>query len=167
MYLGFLIRSLIFEPLGELNNDIDVTVTKGLLRQLGYGRRSNARPTCFASKEFFDDIRQFQKDNGLKVDGVITPNGETARTIDRLFSEKTPDDSWGESDLEKRCAKLLQIDEEMCASLEKPRRRRGHYKHLPQGQPTAKCWETARMRYAHCLAGKPLDELPPLNAWNH
>jgi hypothetical protein len=154
LYLTPIING-IYEWLAEDNDDNDVTIAKGLLGLLGYGRRSPQGPSCFASTEFFDEIRNFQNDQGLKVDGVIAPNGETARAIDelasdKLFADRPIDDSWGDTELDKKCAHLLvNVDGPVC-------RRLG----------SRSCWESANRRYTACLAGTPLDELPPLT-WDN
>lgn len=167
MFLFKMFRKGIYEPLAESNDDNDVVVGKGLLGLLGYGRGAKARPSCFASTEFFDDIRQFQKDNGLKADGIIAPSGETAETIGTLLHDETIDDSWGEGEHDKRCAHILQnVDGPVCERLERIRRRQGRYKNRPRGQAAAACWASAHERYAHCLRGKTLEQLPPLNIWD-
>jgi hypothetical protein len=165
----------VYEWLAEDNDDNDVVTAKGLLNLLGYGRK--ARPTCFADRKFFDDIRQFQKDNGLKADGVITPQGETVRTIDRLLSEEIEkwqdvDDSWGESEHDKKCAyNLLKVDLPTCEGTYRFKlARAGNLKGraAKAAEDEAKrsyhaCTQEARERYAWCLREGGNTDRPPLN----
>ncbi len=167
MYLYPFVKG-VYEWLSEDNDDNDVTVAKSLLGRLGFGRRRTEGPSCFAGKEFFDDVRRFQKDQGLKVDGVITPDGETAQAIDRLLAEQPPDDldppAPGERPSEDQCWQNFQeIDTPVCRRIE--RFRRGPGKNGKRA--AALCWASANERHAACLGGRPLDQLPPLNIWNN
>lgn len=176
----------IYHWLKDGNNDDDVINAKKFLGLFGYGRGA-AGASCFADQEFIDDIRRFQKDNGLKVDGVIAPGGETEQALGKQLTEKTRllaeepallsedvhgwqdmDDSWGEGEWDKRCAyQLVHVDGPTCRRLEKTRRKQGRYKHRPGGSANAACWASANERYAYCLRHKTLEGLPPLDTWDH
>ncbi|MBI5162760.1 MAG: peptidoglycan-binding protein [Magnetospirillum sp.] len=45
----------------------------------------------------FEGIRQFQRDNGLKVDGFMRPEGPTERKINASLSERGPGVGEGET----------------------------------------------------------------------
>ena len=66
--------------------------------------------------------------------------------------------SLSDDELEERCDNLLyNIDTPMCNSVSKKRGKAAG----------AKCRDSASERYAACLKGTPIDQLPPLNIWNH
>jgi hypothetical protein len=150
----------IIEDLFESNDD-DVVVTKRALDRLGYHRSTGPRPTCFADKDFFDGLRKFQKDRGLKVDGTILPGGETSQALGALLSEKTPEVSLpepGAVPTPEQCDDLYyNIDIPTCRGIARQRGKKA----------AARCYATAAERYAKCLQGKPLEDLPPLNVWNN
>ncbi|WP_435641596.1 peptidoglycan-binding domain-containing protein [Micavibrio aeruginosavorus] len=82
-------------PVGNnLKNDSDdVTNTKRLFSQLGFydGDQDNG----ILDRKLDRAIRSFQQDNGLVIDGLMYPNGETERAVQRAFlkqdqSEPTP-----------------------------------------------------------------------------
>ncbi|MEK9660672.1 MAG: peptidoglycan-binding domain-containing protein [Alphaproteobacteria bacterium] len=174
----------VYEWLAEDNDDDDVITLKNFLRPLGYGRSGPA--TCFADQKFLDDIRRYQKDRGLKVDGVVAPVGETSRSIAQDFSEKTHllsegietwqdvDDEWGEDEHGKRCAfSLLTVDLPSCEgqakALEKRLIRQGRkpgYARQQGRQFYATCEQQAYDRYAACLRDHPAKDFdkdrPPL-----
>ena len=62
----------------------DVIGTKMVLNSLGYyGRPSNGSLGGWVNTGMFDAIRDFQRDNGLDVDGVIRPGGATEKEVNR------------------------------------------------------------------------------------
>ncbi len=84
--------------------------TKSALGSLGYKHPNN---------NLFESIRQFQSDHGLKRDGIMKPNGETARMLGKVLENKrghakpslldplptaTPDNMPGDHDRHKRKA---------------------------------------------------------------
>jgi hypothetical protein len=166
----------IYEWLAEDNDDNEVITAQGLLGLLGYGRKEH--PSCLADSRFFDDVRQFQKDNGLKVDGVITPRGETVQTMDRLLSEEIKkwqdvDDSYGESEKEKKCAfNLLKFDLPTCEGarrfkMERAKRLRGRAAKAAKDEANRSfhaCESEAYNRYSWCMTDeRKLDTRPPIN----
>ncbi len=56
-----------------------------------------------------------------------------------------------------RCETLFEIDNDTCRQISK---RRG-------GEAAARCFSSAQNRYSACLRGRSVDELPPLDIWNH
>ncbi len=72
-------------PVGNnLKNDSDdVTNTKRLFSQLGFydGDQDNG----ILDRKLDRAIRSFQQDNGLVIDGLMYPNGETERAVQRAF----------------------------------------------------------------------------------
>ena len=76
-------------PLAENSNanEEDVLKTKINLQKLDSympqkeaGERTE-RLSKIPNQNLFDGIRKFQEKNGLKVDGIMKPNGETERTV--------------------------------------------------------------------------------------
>lgn len=61
------------------NNEDDVMRIKSALNKVGYfkGFDHPPEPHGYITKEMNDSIKSFQKSNGLKVDGILYPNGET------------------------------------------------------------------------------------------
>jgi hypothetical protein len=63
---------------------VDIVNTKAALTQLGYYRPPNEigiQP--WTDEAMFNGIMQFQKDNGLKVDGFMRPGGPTEGYINQ------------------------------------------------------------------------------------
>lgn len=173
-----------FEWLAEDNDNDDVITLKSFLRPLGYIQGAPA--TCFADKEFISEIRRYQKDRGLTIDGVVAPSGETAQSIAHDFSEKTHllsedletwqdvGDEWGEDEHSKRCAfNLRAVDLPSCEgqanALEKRLIRQGRkpdYAKKRARQFYVTCEQQAYERYAACLRDHPAKDFdkdrPPL-----
>ena len=59
----------------------DVKVVKERLKQNGYYDEPSYGITPHPDKELFDGIKKFQRDNGLSIDGVMKPDGETIHTM--------------------------------------------------------------------------------------
>ena len=59
----------------------DVWATKQNLKIRGYYRVPEYGMTEYPDRHLFDSIRRFQRDQSLKVDGVMKPNGETERHL--------------------------------------------------------------------------------------
>lgn len=93
MYSLLKLKREISETTANINPD-DVFSVKNKLKEMGYYKMPEWGMTKFTDNQMFDGIRQFQKDNGLKIDGVIKPEGETENTInkkikDRIWGDKT------------------------------------------------------------------------------
>ena len=65
----------------KFNDPQDVLAVKTALSQLGYYDVPNYGMTSYPDMAMFHGIKQLQQDLGLKEDGVIKPNGETAAGI--------------------------------------------------------------------------------------
>lgn len=136
----------------------DILRTKQALNRLGYYKSQYGLDGGWVDNDMFSGIRQLQKDNGLKVDGVINPEGETSSAMNRLLmknasandntaasndNDKISDDQLAFTD----CDGLLRKDERKCFG-------------LGNKQKIAICLHTAMDRYGNCLANRMLR--PPL-----
>ena len=54
---------------------------KNILRRLGHYKTPDYGMTPYPDERMFEGIRGFQKAKGLAVDGVVEPNGPTARAL--------------------------------------------------------------------------------------
>lgn len=61
----------------------DVLAVKKDLGRSGYYDEPDYGLTPYPDKSLFEGIRAFQKDNGLKIDGVMKPGGETETALNR------------------------------------------------------------------------------------
>ncbi|KAF0110825.1 MAG: hypothetical protein FD149_2592 [Rhodospirillaceae bacterium] len=61
----------------------DIINTKRALNQLGYYEQPS--DGAWVDSAMFDGIRRFQRDHGLKVDGVINPGGPTEHALNRAL----------------------------------------------------------------------------------
>lgn len=67
----------------------DVAKVQVLLNKAGYHTiASEEGPNGYHSRALDDDVRRFQRDNKLAVDGKLSPDGETIRTLERALSPK-------------------------------------------------------------------------------
>ena len=71
-------------PRGSSFGD-DVLQVKRVLDDLGYYKKPRYGITEYPDKDMFSGIRDFQKDNDLKIDGILKPNGETEKALDKAF----------------------------------------------------------------------------------
>lgn len=74
-------------PNGDSFSD-DVLQVKKSLQGLGYYKEPKYGITEFPDHEMFSSIRKFQKDQNLKIDGILKPNGETQGAIDNQLKNK-------------------------------------------------------------------------------
>lgn len=86
----------------NLDNDPeDIIKAEKALKDAGYfnGEHSHG----FITKELDDGIRKFQRENGLKQDGVMHPDGETERILLRNIPvpQRKPKQKDGEDVFEK------------------------------------------------------------------
>ncbi|MEQ8603370.1 MAG: peptidoglycan-binding domain-containing protein [Marivibrio sp.] len=64
---------------------------KRALNRLGRYRPPFGEIDEIPDRGLFEGVKGFQRDRGLKVDGVVTPKGETARALDRaLAGQRAP-----------------------------------------------------------------------------
>lgn len=171
----FPIRTL--SPLADADPD-DVIVAKRSLQNLGFYEAPDYGLTSLPDRELFDGIGRFQSQAQLVADQVINPDGPTAKELDRQLRRKFPppsDDKMcsllschigrpsknqarSRRPTEAECDNLhYNVDIPVCRAIE---RRRG-------ARAAALCYQSANRRYAACLAGTPLDQLPPLDTWNN
>ena len=147
----------------------DVLVLRRSLERLGYLRSPLRERSSKPDLELHQSVVGFQKGHGLRPDGSVLPGGPTATAIGSLLAESTPIVEAGPSDLmspvagrkrrpaEAECDHLYwNVDVPTCRAITA---RRGR-------QAGGRCYHTATFRYAACLRGTPLDELPPLDTWN-
>lgn len=82
------------------NNEEDVLAVKRNLHKAGYLDVFNEEPEPhgFVTKKMDDGIRIFQKDNGLKVDGILHPRGETERGLFHTITGQILEPLFGETD---------------------------------------------------------------------
>jgi len=67
-------------PESRANPD-DVWVTKQNLKLRGYYSEPEYGMTEYPDNRLFDAIRSYQRDNNLRVDGIMKPDGETERQL--------------------------------------------------------------------------------------
>jgi Putative peptidoglycan binding domain len=67
----------------------DVLKIKTALNSLGHYEIPDYGLTPYPDKKLFNAIKNYQKLSGLKVDGVINPDGETIRKINSDSGYKT------------------------------------------------------------------------------
>ena len=68
----------------------DTLSMKGVLRQLGHYETPDYGMTPYPDERMFQGIRGFQKAKGLLVDGVVEPNGPTARALGEALRPTIP-----------------------------------------------------------------------------
>lgn len=138
----------------------DVLVVKRSLERLGFYRPPQWGLSNVPDRALIDGIRKFQEDQGLKIDGLINPEGETATALGNILTSSTPSVTLAagrNKPTERECDHLYwNVDIPTCRAIEARRGKRS----------AARCYHIATARYAACLAGRPLDELPPLDIWN-
>lgn len=62
-------------------NPEDVWVTKHNLKRRGYYAEPRDGMTEYPDQQLFDAIKTYQRDNRLRVDGIMKPDGETERHL--------------------------------------------------------------------------------------
>lgn len=142
----------------------DIMVTKRSLQRFGHYEPWDGQLNENTDNELFDGIEIFQKERGLKVDGIIQPDGETALEFGRLLAPNTPKVGLSvagadpkDEDYKKKCDHLYwNVDIPTCDAIFVRRGKRA----------AARCYHTATFRYAMCLKGTPFDQLPPLDTYN-
>ncbi len=67
----------------QKNDPADVRTTKSNLQKAGYfpadDKEDSDNP--FLTHKMDDSIKKFQKDNNLKIDGIMKPSGKTERAL--------------------------------------------------------------------------------------
>jgi hypothetical protein len=155
----------------------DVIIAKRSLQNLGFYDAPDGRLTSLPDRDLFDGIGRFQSQAQLVADQIITPEGPTAKELDRQLRRKfrPPTD-------ETMCSLLSCHIGRPSKSLSKSRRpSKADCEHLLYFHDTPicnrvterrgaragrLCWESANRRYAECLRGTPIHQLPPLETWH-
>jgi len=68
----------------------DVWVLKKNLKDNGYYSEPEYGMTPYPDKPLFDAIKHYQTEQGLKIDGVMFPDGETERHMLKNLAAKSP-----------------------------------------------------------------------------
>lgn len=68
----------------------DVVAMKKALESLGDYEAPDYGITSFPDTALFEGMKRFQKRNGLKVDGIANPGGETEEKLNRLLRTNNP-----------------------------------------------------------------------------
>ncbi len=69
----------------------DILDTKKTLMALGYYRPvDGTEPGAWVDTDLFNGIRQFQRDNGLKVDALMRPGGPTEQAMNTVLEAAPP-----------------------------------------------------------------------------
>ncbi|AGH98425.1 peptidoglycan-binding domain-containing protein [Micavibrio aeruginosavorus] len=71
------------------NNPEDIRTTKRNLANAGYF--NDETENDYLTRQLDDSIRKFQKDRGLRVDGILRPGGETERGLFGILSGLAPE----------------------------------------------------------------------------
>lgn len=146
----------------------DVLITKRSLTRLGYYRVPDYGLTRYLDMPMFQGIKRFQQDQGLRVDGVMEPDGPTLRHLGSILNANTlairpfgsfalTSGSNSDAPTPEECGYLLyRVDVPTCNAIMARRGKRA----------AARCFHSAAARYAACLHGIPIRDLPPLDTWN-
>lgn len=163
----------------------DVLSAKSAFKQLGYYETPSYGLTPYPYRQLFDGVREFQKDNGLTVDGYMLPAGETEQSMNESLAFGKTD--W-KNDEERGCAEPAiqpwQIPSwgsrrprDYCAlprerEKEDERERRcteqwesdnDRCRALPRPAAQARCWASANERRVLCERRRNGEALPDLD----
>ncbi len=87
MFAPFKLRSTLSR---NANADPDDTRrTKKALDQIGYFETPSYGMTEYPDEPMFKGIEDFQRDQGLNRDGIMKPNGETAKALEKKVGKQT------------------------------------------------------------------------------
>jgi len=129
----------------------DILDTKKALMTLGYYQPlDGAQPGAWVDNDLFAGIKEFQRDNGLKVDALVRPGGPTEKALNDALGDAPPnvpanDDQRPSNDNETNIAlgdcyhRYDVVDGNVCRSLPTVARR-------------GRCWESAGARLGACQA---------------
>lgn len=135
----------------------DILDTKKALMALGYYQPlDGAEPGAWVDRDLFAGIKQFQRDNGLKVDALVRPGGPTEKAMNEALEaapnapandDRPPANDNGPDVALMDCDHQRFLDEMKCRSLLNPVAR-------------AQCFSSSMLRYSNCRAkGYPYPEL--------
>lgn len=179
------------KPIGVSYNldEDDVLKTKSALSALGHYKKPKTGITPWADTQMFKGLKSFQKEEGLKVDGLMKPKGPTEKAIRKnkgvqvaiapalAIPAAIPAAKAGGSAILGVLGSVLgslllkgdtQEDGDGCDELyndvDIPTCRAISER---RGKAAAqRCFKSASERYAACLRGTPKSQLPPLDTWN-
>ncbi|MEO5337229.1 MAG: peptidoglycan-binding protein [Magnetospirillum sp. WYHS-4] len=66
----------------------DVVPVKRVLQGLGYYAIPSYGITPYPDEPLFQGIERFQRDNNLRVDGIMKPGGPTESTLNHVFTRR-------------------------------------------------------------------------------
>jgi hypothetical protein len=145
-------------PLGpdHIVEPADILDTKQVLARLGYYQPADgAAPGPWVDSGLFTGIRQFQRDNRLRADGLIRPGGVTERALNAALDAEAAlpanDDEPPANDDDqvvfRDCEQQKFLDDMTCGT-------------LPNAAAKARCYSSAMQRYANCMRhGYPYPDL--------
>ena len=133
------------------------------LERLGYYERPEWGLGDFTDDRLFEGVRRFQKDNGLTVDGVMNPGGETERSLVPQLAELAPSENNDDGSSEVVLNPDSKPSKDQCDDrFDQEYADCGRYLSRDGAKEVAICRATAASRYAACLRGLPTHLLPPL-----
>lgn len=97
------------KPIGEaFNMDLDDTLNvKKALVDLGHMEAPEHGLTEFPDQPMLDGVKSFQREQGLKVDGVMKLDGPTIKRLNQSLAAKNRDQSEErDRDKQEKCARL-------------------------------------------------------------
>ncbi len=134
----------------------DILDTKKALMTLGYYQPlDGAEPGAWVDRDLFAGIKQFQRDNGLKVDALVRPGGPTEKALNEALEDapnapanddRPPANDDNPNTALLNCDSLLGRDRFICDR-------------LATRQLSAICHGSAMSRYSNCLVNRPLGPL--------
>ena len=68
----------------------DVYKVKGGLNKAGHYKVPDYGLTKYPDEHLFNGIKSFQKEENIKIDGVMKPNGETIHALNRRLGSDNP-----------------------------------------------------------------------------
>ena len=142
-------------------------VTKRSLNRLGYYSLPSYGLTPYTDTPMLAAIKRFQRDHRLEPDGIMMPDGPTVRPLSSLLEANKPPPRPGspfsqagedsDSPTPEECDNLFwNLDVPTCKAIAARCGKRA----------AARCFHSAAARYAACLQGRPVSELPPLDTWD-
>lgn len=84
MFTPLKLKKEVSETTADIDSD-DILSVKKYLKGLGYYKEPEWGMNRIADRGMFSGIRDFQKNEGLKNDGIMKPGGETETTFNKLL----------------------------------------------------------------------------------
>ncbi len=132
----------------------DVRALKKALNRLGYytpPKKSGI--TKIADAAMLEALKKFQRDQKLKSDGIILPDGETAKAINKALSQQSSDKSvilqWHCAGDDNSCGACLERDKTLVMNDDED---------TPDCLGNCRCWVT-QVDARPLLKGKPSEEV--------